>query len=183
MTDPAAPSDDRVDAAGDADAPLEAPRITGLRVVIEVQDWDRAVAFYRDALGLTGQQGYANDSSSQLVLDVGHAELELVHPVLPPVDNRGPEHDLQSHAEAEDGEQAPRLRLSFESGNAIATVAGLVRAGAELVVDAVVVASDSLNARLVGPEGVPITVFESLSGPDFSEPPPTTEDASPRTAD
>ena len=144
----------------DSSRGIDGRLISGLRVVIEVSDWDAAVAFYRDALGLPGQQGYSNEESSQLVLEAGRATIELVHPVLPTVDAKGPAHDLQTgNGDGTNDGASPRLRLSFESGNAVATVDALVAAGAERVVDPLIVPSDSVNARLAGPEGVPITVF------------------------
>lgn len=160
-----APPDDRSpdDASAEADAPQ--PRIAELRLVIEASDLKAALAFYRDALGLPLREGYANGDAAQLVLDAGRASIELIHPELPEVEaDTGAPTELVSPP-------APRLRLSFRSKDLADTIAALDGAGAERVVDPKLTSIGSISARFVGPDRMPITVYEKLSGPDFAEEP------------
>jgi hypothetical protein len=142
------------------------PHISQLRVIIECEDWETAVAFYRDALGLPPLLGYESGDSAQMVLDVGSASIELVHPELTAVDTKT--------ALVADG--VPRIRLAFQSERARETVQTLQDAGAEKIGDPKVVPVNTLSARLIAPDRMPITVFQPLSDPDFAEPPRIDED-------
>ena len=153
---------------GEEDA--NAPRsLRGFRVVIEVDDWDAALRFYRDALGLRMRQGYANDETAQLILDLPIGMIELVHPSLPKVDGESDRTNAR-------GPRSPRVRLAVDSDDPQATIDALVLAGAERVAEPTVVATDSLSGRVIGPDGMPVTVFHALSETDFSEPPPHDQD-------
>src|SRR4029078_4478167 len=49
-----------------------------LRLVVEAEDFNQALAFYRDALGLTEQAAFQGDNEARVViLDAGRATLEL----------------------------------------------------------------------------------------------------------
>ena len=48
-----------------------------LRVVLTVPDFDEAVAFYRDALGLDQLADWSGDDGRVILLDAGQATLEL----------------------------------------------------------------------------------------------------------
>ncbi|BDI21322.1 VOC family protein [Herbiconiux sp. L3-i23] len=147
----------------DADAienptPDNTPQVSQLRVVIEAPDWEAAVRFYRDTLGLEQLQGYRNKKGAQLVLDVGRATIELVHP------------DLDDDGALSDP-PAPKLRLVFQSEDARSTIATLEAAGAERVDIPEPTADHAISARMLAPDKMPISVFQPLSGPDFAEPP------------
>ena len=51
--------------------------VTELRVALTVQDFDQALAFYRDALGLDQIADWSSASGRVVVLDAGRATLEL----------------------------------------------------------------------------------------------------------
>src|SRR5437763_6292405 len=51
--------------------------VTELRVALTVEDFDRAVAFYRDALGLEQIADWSSDTGRVVVLEAGRATLEL----------------------------------------------------------------------------------------------------------
>ena len=52
-----------------------------LRVVVEAEDFDRALAFYRDVLGLPEEAAFEGDGDARVViLDAGRATLELANP-------------------------------------------------------------------------------------------------------
>jgi len=48
-----------------------------VRVVLTVPDFDEAVAFYRDAVGLEQLADWSGDDGRVILLDAGHATLEL----------------------------------------------------------------------------------------------------------
>ena len=51
--------------------------VTELRVALTVEDFDRAVAFYRDALGLEQLADWSSATGRVVVLEAGRATLEL----------------------------------------------------------------------------------------------------------
>jgi catechol 2,3-dioxygenase-like lactoylglutathione lyase family enzyme len=52
-----------------------------LRVVVEADDYETAVSFYRDALGLPEQAAYqGRDDARVVILNAGRATLELANP-------------------------------------------------------------------------------------------------------
>jgi catechol 2,3-dioxygenase-like lactoylglutathione lyase family enzyme len=127
------------------------PRVLQLRLVVEAEDFDAAAAFYRDALGLPVELDLAGDAGEHvLILDAGRATLELSNPA-----------QVAMIDEVEVGRRvAPRLRVAFEVADAAGVTETLVEAGAELVAPPTVTPWDSLNARLEGPAGLQLTVFQ-----------------------
>ena len=56
-------------------------RVLQLRVVVEAEDFDTALRFYRDVLGLTEQAAFQGDGDARVaILDAGRATLELANP-------------------------------------------------------------------------------------------------------
>jgi predicted enzyme related to lactoylglutathione lyase len=141
---------------------MDAPRADGpptvrqLRLVVEAEDHDAAVAFFRDALGLPEQAAYSGgDGARVVILEAGRATLELANPA-----------QKRLIDEVEVGRQvAPRLRVAFEVDDSRATAARLVAAGATEVAPPTVTPWQSLNARLDGPAGLHLTVFQELRSP------------------
>ena len=127
-----------------------------LRLVVEVEDLDTALAFYRDALGLEVEEAIDGENGERVViLDAGRATLELANPA-----------QKRMIDEVEVGRQvSPRLRVAFEVVDAAATTSRLEEAGATVVAPPVVTPWQSLNARLDAPGPLHITVFqEGVSG-------------------
>jgi L-ascorbate metabolism protein UlaG (beta-lactamase superfamily)/predicted enzyme related to lactoylglutathione lyase len=127
------------------------PRVSQLRLVVEAEDFDAAVTFYRDALGLPVELDLAGDGGEHvLILDAGRATLELSNPA-----------QVAMIDQFEVGRRvAPRLRVAFEVDDAGAATQTLVEAGAELVAPPTLTPWNSLNARLEGPAGLQLTVFQ-----------------------
>jgi catechol 2,3-dioxygenase-like lactoylglutathione lyase family enzyme len=123
--------------------------------VVEVEDFDAAVAFYRDSLGLPVELDLAGDGGEHvMILDAGRATLELSNPA-----------QVAMIDEVEVGRRvAPPLRVAFEVDDAQAATRTLVEAGAELVAPPTVTPWSSLNARLEGAAGLQLTVFQELPG-------------------
>jgi catechol 2,3-dioxygenase-like lactoylglutathione lyase family enzyme len=55
--------------------------VSELRLVVTTEDYDAAVAFYRDTLGLSESAEYlSEDQGRVLILDAGRATLEISDP-------------------------------------------------------------------------------------------------------
>ncbi len=128
-------------------------RVLQMRLVVEAADYDEAVSFYRDVLGAEEELVVEGEGGEKVtILDVGRATLELSNPA-----------QVAMIDELEVGRRvAPRLRVAFEVADAGGTTDELVEAGAELVAPVTETPWRSLNARLQGPAGLQITVFEEL---------------------
>jgi catechol 2,3-dioxygenase-like lactoylglutathione lyase family enzyme len=129
------------------------PAVRQLRVVVEAVDLDEALAFYRDALGLTEQAAFSGDGDARVaILEAGRATLELANPAQRRlIDDVEVGHDT-----------GPRPRLAFEVDDTRAVTSRLTRAGATVVGEPVETPWRSLNARLDGPEGLQLTLFQEL---------------------
>lgn len=128
-----------------------------LRLVVEVEDFDDAVRFFRDALGLPEQAAFSGEDDARVaILDAGRATLELANPA---------QKRMIDGVEAA-GQPSPRLRLAFEVEDTAAVTDTLVAAGGELVAAPIETPWRSLNARLDTPGGLQVTVFEELEPVD-----------------
>jgi lactoylglutathione lyase len=120
-----------------------------LRVCVTAPDYDEALHFYRDVLGLTVREAYG-ERGRVTILDAGRATLELLD---------------EEHAafvdEVEVGRRvAGHVRLAFEVDDAATLTRELEAAGAEVVAPPTRTPWESLNARLEGPAGLQLTLFE-----------------------
>lgn len=122
-----------------------------LRVCVTAEDYDEAVRFYRDVLGLEEVAAFSGHGRVT-ILDAGRATLELLEP----------EHASYVD-EVEVGRRvAGHVRLAFEVDDAREASARLAAAGAEVVAAPTETPWRSLNARLEGPAGLQLTLFEEL---------------------
>jgi catechol 2,3-dioxygenase-like lactoylglutathione lyase family enzyme len=122
-----------------------------LRLVLQVENFDEAVRFYRDVLGLREEAAFSNGPGAHgIVLEAGRATLELF--------------DAGQKAAVDDlevGRQvAPRIRVAFEVDDGPGTTRRLVEAGASEVAPPTVTPWNSINARLDTPDGLHVTVFQ-----------------------
>ena len=131
-------------------------RVRQLRLVVETDDFEAAVAFYRDVLGMPVELDLVGDKGEHVViLEAGRATLELSNPA-----------QVAMIDEVEVGRRvAPRLRVAFEVDNTADTTGRLAEAGAEVVAPPTRTPWHSVNARLEAPAELHITIFEE-SGPD-----------------
>jgi GrpB-like predicted nucleotidyltransferase (UPF0157 family)/predicted enzyme related to lactoylglutathione lyase len=123
--------------------------VTQLRLVVTVPDFDAALAFYRDELGLPEEAAFSSDGTRVSILGAGRATLELAD---------------AGHAdfvdEVEVGRRvAGQVRVAFEVTDSGAMTDRLARAGATVVAPPTLTPWQSLNARLDGPGGLHLTVF------------------------
>ena len=133
------------------------PGVLQMRLVVEVDDYDEAVRFYRDVLGAREElQVHGAGGEKVTVLDVGRATLEL---------SNHAQVDMIDAVEV--GRRvSPRLRVAFEVADAEAATERLVDGGAQLVAAPTRTPWDSLNARLEGPASLQLTLFQELEGGD-----------------
>ena len=121
-----------------------------LRLVLTVDDFDGALAFYRDALGLPERESWEAPGDARIaILDAGRATLELVN-----------EAQAAAIDEIEVGRRvAGPIRVAFDVANSAGLAARLVAAGAEQLADPVQTPWNDLNVRLRAPDGLQLTLF------------------------
>lgn len=133
--------------------PSPKPPVRQLRLVVEADDYQAALAFFRDGLGLTEQAAFEGDGDARVtILDAGRATLEIA--------NRA-QVRMIDQVEA-DGLPSAKLRIAFEVDDSAATTKELVEAGATLIAEPRETPWKSLNSRLEAPEGLQVTVFQEL---------------------
>ena len=123
-----------------------------LRVAVTAPDYDEALVFYRDVLGLRVLDSFSSADGRVTILDAGRATLELLDP---------------THAafvdEVEVGRRvAGHIRLALEVDDSAATTKALAAAGATVVAEPTRTPWNSLNARLEAPAGLQLTLFTEL---------------------
>ena len=121
-----------------------------LRLVLTVDDFDSALSFYRDSLGLPLLQVWEAPGDARVVLlDAGRATLELVN-----------EAQAAFIDEIEVGERvAGPVRVAFEVDDSTAVAARLVAAGAEQLAEPVTTPWNDRNVRVRAPDGMQLTLF------------------------
>jgi predicted enzyme related to lactoylglutathione lyase len=131
--------------------------IRQLRLVVTAEDYDAAVAFYRDVLGMGQLAVWVSPDGGQVtLLDAGRATLEITDPT-----------NAAFIDEVEVGRRvAGHVRIALEVDDSRSMTSAAVEAGAELVAEPTETPWRSLNARLEGPAGLQLTLFEELGDAD-----------------
>jgi catechol 2,3-dioxygenase-like lactoylglutathione lyase family enzyme len=123
-----------------------------LRLVLTVPDFDAALRFYRDALGLDVEAVWASEGGHVVLLSAGRATLELV--------------DEAHAAEIDRIEVGHRVagpvRVAFQVDDSEAVANRLVAGGAKLVGGPVTTPWNDRNVRLESPEGTQLTLFTGV---------------------
>ena len=125
--------------------------VTELRVALTVEDFDLAVAFYRDALGLEQIADWSSSTGRVVVLEAGRATLELFD---------------SAQAESVDAIEADRrvsgtVRFALQVEDSGDMAERLVAAGAARVAPPVTTPWGDRNARVQAPDGMQLTLFTS----------------------
>lgn len=129
------------------------PPVVQLRLVVEVDDLDRAIDFYRDQLGLREEFFVDSGNDARVIaLQAGRATLELVTPA-----------QRRLIDELEVGRDvSPPVRVAFEVTDVEAATARVIAAGADQVAPPTETPWRSRNARFDAPGPIHLTVFQEL---------------------
>ena len=120
-----------------------------LRVVVTANDYEAAVHFYRDVLGLPERAAYSSPDGRVVILEAGRATLEIADP---------------SQAEFIDRVEVGRrvaghIRIALAVDDSVAMTVTLAEAGATIVAPPTRTPWQTDNARLDGPGGLHLTLF------------------------
>ncbi|UKA49773.1 VOC family protein [Arthrobacter sp. FW305-123] len=148
--------------------PSAKPPVRQLRLVVEAEDYEAALTFFRDALGLPEQAVFEGDGDARVtILEAGRATLEIANPA---------QVRLIDRVEAE-GQPSAKMRIAFEVDDSVAVTKDLLEAGGTLIAELRETPWRSLNSRLEAPAGLQVTLFQELesiedrsSKPGFKSP-------------
>jgi predicted enzyme related to lactoylglutathione lyase len=117
-----------------------------MRLVVTTEDYDLALRFYRDVLGLKERAAFASDGGHVTILEAGRATLELT-------DSR--------HAEFIDKVEVGRrvaghVRVAFEVDDSAASTRALEAAGATVLAEPTRTPWNSLKRAIAGTSGSPV---------------------------
>jgi lactoylglutathione lyase len=126
--------------------------VSELRLVVTASDYDEALRFYRDVLGLPEVGAFSSPGGHVTILSAGRATLELADP---------------AHAayvdEVEVGRRvAGPIRVALEVADVPSTTQELADAGATVLAPPTPTPWESLNSRLEAPGGLQLTLFGDL---------------------
>lgn len=125
-----------------------------LRLIIEAADFDEAVHFYRDVLGMPEQPAFATGGDDRVsILHAGLATIEIAtREHIRNIDQiEGAPHDPSS-----------KLRIALEVDDTDSAVRATQDAGMELISGPVETPFRSVNARIQGPASWQVTFFQEL---------------------
>ena len=125
-----------------------------LRLVVTAADYDEALHFYREVLGLPLLAEFVSPGGHIVLLDGGRATLELMDAV-----------GAAYVDEVEVGRRvAGHIRVALQVDDAAASTAAAEAAGARVLAPPTRTPWESLNARLEAPDGLQLTLFEDPEG-------------------
>jgi NAD(P)-dependent dehydrogenase (short-subunit alcohol dehydrogenase family) len=121
-----------------------------LNLVLTTADYERTVAFYRDGLGYPVLERW-DETGHGVMLDIGRATLEIA--------------DAEQAAEVDRIETgrvngAP-VRLALRVPDSRTAAENLTAFGATIVADVVQTPWKHINRRVIGPDSMPITLFQT----------------------
>jgi lactoylglutathione lyase len=121
-----------------------------LRLVVTSDDYDAAVRFYRDVLGMPEREAEQPPRGRVMILDAGAATLELAEPAT-----------AEYIDQVEVGRRvAGHIRVAFEVDDVHGGTKALREAGGEVLAEPRPTPFGSTNARVEGPAGLQLTLFE-----------------------
>lgn len=124
-----------------------------LRLVVTADDYDEALHFYRDVLGLPERAAFSSPGGRVSILEAGQATLEIADPA-----------QAEMIDDVEVGRRvAGPIRVAFEVDDSAAATAELATAGAHVLAEPTRTPWNSLNSRLEGPAGLQLTLFQELT--------------------
>lgn len=125
-----------------------------LRLIIEADDFDEALAFYRDLLGMPEQLAFATEGEDRVaILHAGVATLEIASPA---------HARLIDEVEGAPPAEGHRARLALEVDDTATAVQASEQTGRRTLASPVTTPFRTLNARIEGPAGWQVTFFQEL---------------------
>ncbi len=124
-----------------------------LRLVVHAEDYEEALRFFRDVLGMPQQEAYAGDGGAEVtILDAGRATLELANSA-----------QVEMIDDVEVGRRvAGHFRVALEVDDCAAASEQAAAGGAVPVAPPTRTPWNSLNARFDAPGEVHLTLFQEL---------------------
>lgn len=123
-----------------------------LRLVVTTEDFENALTFYRDRLGLRQIDAVPPDEGRVAILDAGKATLELVEPATAAFIDK-----------VEVGKRVSGwIRVAFEVRDVVETTHRLTSAGAEPLGPPRQTPFHSINSRINAPAGLQLTLFQRV---------------------
>ena len=130
--------------------PKPNPPILELRVALTVSDYERAVKFYCDGLGIEPAALWNNGDGHALILDMGKATLEIFD-----------EAQAETIDQLETGQSiSGQIRFALRVPDLKSAMERLLAHGATLVHPPVLTPWGDYNVRLQDPDGMQITLFQ-----------------------
>ncbi|WOH18051.1 VOC family protein [Paenarthrobacter sp. GOM3] len=125
-----------------------------LRLIIETDDFDSTLHFYRDVLGLTEQPAFATDGEDRVaILNIAAATIEIATPTH--VRNI----DAIENAPSAEG---PTLRIALEVDDTEVAMTSAKESGLEVIAPSTRTPFETINGRVQGPAGWQVTFFQEL---------------------
>jgi uncharacterized glyoxalase superfamily protein PhnB len=126
--------------------------ILELRVAVTTADYERLVKFYCEGLGIEPAQFWNNGQGRALILDMGHATLEIFD-----------ETQAQTIDQIEAGKRVSgQIRFALQVPDLQTAMERLLAHGATLVHPPVITPWGDNNVRLQDPDGMQITLFQVM---------------------
>jgi catechol 2,3-dioxygenase-like lactoylglutathione lyase family enzyme len=124
--------------------------ILELRVALTTRDYERSVKFYCEGLGIEPAQFWNNGQGRALILDMGHATLEIFDET---------QAEMIDMIETEQ-RLSGQVRFALQVPDLEAALQRLLAYGAVMVHPPVVTPWGDTNVRLQDPDGMQITLFQ-----------------------
>jgi lactoylglutathione lyase len=127
-----------------------------MRLVVTADDYEDAVRFYRDVLGLPERASFSSPDGRVVILEAGRATLEIADPGQAEFIDR-----------VEVGRRvAGHIRVAFEVADSASMTRQLAAAGATILAEPVRTPWQTLNARIEAPAGLQLTLFSDAPAID-----------------
>lgn len=124
-----------------------------LRIALTTRDYERSVKFYCDGLGIEPAAIWNNGQGQALVIDMGNATLEIFD-----------ETQAETIDQLEAGSRVSgQIRFALQVPDLEAAMKRLLAHGATLVHPPVTTPWGDYNVRLKDPDGMQITLFQSMT--------------------
>jgi uncharacterized glyoxalase superfamily protein PhnB len=130
-----------------------------MRVAITTKDYDRLVKFYCDGLGIEPSAIWNNGQGQALVVNMGNATLEIFDEV-----------QAETIDQLEAGRRiSGQIRFALQVPDLKSAMERLLAHGATLIHPPIMTPWGDYNVRLQDPDGMQITLFQTLENNEKSE--------------